>query len=814
MSESDTHPLNTARDRPSGASGASGERSVRSSFERAKQLAKSRQAVWAAVAVLCFAAGTVGSVLAAQAVARSGAAKARVAFQLSSTEVASTLKLAIQHQEDLTAGAGSFFASRPDASPAEFQAWVRATHPLGHYPALSKLALITLVHAPELAAFQARISGRPLKPATSKSATPVAAGPKINPAGTRPYYCLAAGEVAKHAAPGLDYCALTPGALPLLRDTGQASYAAASVGQEKAVVLETPVYDSGAPASTQTARVAAFVGWVREVLLPGVLLEEALKGHPGNAVSLRLPGGAASEQFTAGSARRGAQSSSSDLGHGWVLQSFGAPAGAGVSGDGSALAHLIGGILLSALIGLLVFLLGSGLSRGRAGKSREVRHADLYDPLTGLPNRALMLDRAELTLARAGRQSEMLAGALFIDIDGFKDVNEKLGDAAGDQLLKIVAERLEDVVRAGDTVGRLGGDEFVVLVESKARGIRLDSLARRVIAAMHKPLEVDNFPSFFLTASIGVAFGRYASAEDLLRDAQLALYSAKSAGRDRYTLFNANMRSVIEGRGLLEDELKSALQGNQFSLLYQPTYDLRTQKIVSLEALIRWRHPTQGELSPADFIPLAEETGLIVPIGRWLLEEACTRAAAWNVGGRRVGISVKVSSMQLNRDGFSTDVRRALMQSGLEPSLLTLEISEATMMRDIAASTERIEELKQLGVRVAIGDFGGNGYAHHSELRGMSVDLLMVDRSCIAESDGEDYRSWLLEAILNVGNDLAIGVVAKGVESHEQLAALQQMGYTMAQGFLMGKPTPVTAVEELFGAEFPRASATSASLSQ
>jgi len=787
---------------------------VRDPFERVKHLAKSRRAAWAAVAVLCVTVGTVGSVLAAHAVARTGAAKARLAFQLSSTEVASTLKLAIQHQEAVTASAGTFFASRPDASPAEFQAWVKSARPLGSYPALDKLSLIALVHAPELAAFQARISGHPLKPAASKSKAPAAAGPKINPAGTRPYYCLAAGEVAKHAVPGLDYCALAPGTLPLLRDTGQSSYVAASAGRSKALVVETPVYDTGAPARTQAARTAAFVGWVREVLLPGVLLEQALKGHPENAVSLRPPTGPPGEQFTAGSPREGAQSSTTDLGNGWVLQSFGAPAGADVFADGSALAHLIGGILLSVLLGLLVFLLGSGRSRRQAPKGREVLHADLYDPLTGLPNRALMLDRAELTLARAGRQSEMLAGALFIDIDGFKDVNEKLGQAAGDQLLTIVAERLEDVVRAGDTVGRLGGDEFVVLVESKARGIRLDSLARRVIAAMHKPLEVDNFPSFFLTASIGIAFGRYATAEDLLRDAQLALYSAKSAGRDRYTLFNANMRSVIEGRGLLEDELKSALQGNQFSLLYQPTYDLRTQKVVSLEALIRWDHPTQGELPPNDFIPLAEETGLIVPIGRWQLEEACTRAAAWNVAGRRVGISVKVSSIQLSRDGFSTDVRRALLQSGLEPPLLTLEISEATMMRDISASAERIEELKQLGVRVAIGDFGGNGYAHHSELRGMSVDLLMVDRDCIAESDGEDYRSWLLEAILNVGRDLSIGVVAKGVESHEQLAALQQMGYTMAQGFLMGKPTPVTAVEELFGTEFPRPSATSASVAQ
>ena len=269
-------------------------------------------------------------------------------------------------------------------------------------------------------------------------------------------------------------------------------------------------------------------------------------------------------------------------------------------------------------------------------------HEDLYDALTGLPNRLLTMDRAERMVARAGRQSGMLAGALFIDIDWFKDVNDKLGKDAGDQLLSIVSERLEGVVRTGDTVGRLGGDEFVLLVESAARGVRLDSLARRVIEALHKPVELDGFgPSFDATASIGVAFGRYETPEDLLRDAQLALYSAKAAGKDRYTLFNANMRSVIESRAVLEAELNTALLEQQFFLLYEPIYDLNTRKVVGLEALIRWRHPEQGVLEPVDFIPLAEDTELIVPIGRWVLEQACNRAAAWNVAGHRVGISME-----------------------------------------------------------------------------------------------------------------------------------------------------------------------------
>ena len=417
-------------------------------------------------------------------------------------------------------------------------------------------------------------------------------------------------------------------------------------------------------------------------------------------------------------------------------------------------------------------------------------------------------------VARAGRDSGMLAGALFVDIDQLKEVNEKLGQAAGDQLLKIVGERLRDVVRAGDTVGRLDGDEFVVLVESAARGVRLDSLAQRMIEALHKPIELDGFgPSFVLTASIGVAFGRYATPDDLLRDAQLALASAKAAGKDRYTLFNANMRTVIEGRAVLEAELNTALAEQQFFLLYQPIYDLRTRRVAGLEALIRWQHPTQGVLAPEDFIPLAEETGLIVPIGRWMLEAPAAEPRHGTWRATALGISVKVSAHQLNRDGFVTDVRRALQQSGIEPSLLTLEIAETTVMRDIAAAAERLHEIKQLGVSIAIDDFGGGGYAHHTELRQMPLDSLRVDRSSLAASEDEAYRSWLLEAILVVGRDLSLTVVATGIETHEQMSTLQAIGCTMAQGALLGQPTSADAIDGLFNAALPPVSAAPSGMS-
>jgi diguanylate cyclase (GGDEF)-like protein len=566
------------------------------------------------------------------------------------------------------------------------------------------------------------------------------------------------------------------------------------------------VYKGGVPPSGFTARREAFVGWLREVLLPTVVLTQALQGHPESAIRLRNRVGSSSVVFTAGSPQSGAQSTTTNLHNGWSARSFGGRVDAAVLADWHALVLLIAGILLSAMLALLVVVLGAGRPRSAAPamKPREVPHEDLYDPLTGLPNRALMMDRAQRTLERASRESGLLAGALFIDIDWFENVNEKLGPAAGDQLLSIVADRLATVIRAHDTVGRLGGDEFVILVESAARGARLDSLARRVIEALHKPVELDDFgPSIFLTASIGVAFGRYQSPDELFRDARLALEASKAAGKDRYTLFNANMRSVIEGQGVLEAELNAALAEKQFFLLYEPIVDLANRNVVGLEALIRWRHPTQGVLGPDDFLALAEEIGLTVPIGRWMLEEACTRAAAWDVAGHRVGVSVAVTANQLRREGFATDVRRALLQSGLEPSLLTLEIAESTVMHDLDTVATQLAELKQLGVRIAIEDFG-SGYAHHSDLRRLPLDFLNVDRSSLASADDEDYRSWLLQAILVLGRDLSLTVLAKGIATHEEMITLQTMGCELAQGPLFGEPVPAEAVvERVFDAGTP-----------
>jgi diguanylate cyclase (GGDEF)-like protein len=786
--------------------------------------------LWLAFALLCVAAGALASVLGSHSLARSDAAKNERAAHQSAAQIATGVRAAIQHEEDLTLTASAFFADHPNASAAEFHAWAKWVKASHRYPELAELRLVTPVSAAGLAGFAARgtpsaakptsaaagslassstgsSTGSPASSSTGSSGSPLASSSAsaalralhIIPPGERALYCLALAGLArsavKHLPAGTDYCVRTPG-LVALRDSGASRYAGTSISGTRALRIETPVYRGGVVPGSLAGRRAAFVGWLHQVLEPGAVLSHVLAGHPGSAARLRHRAGSSKVTFTSGTPAGGAQSTTTNLQGGWSLKSF-LPLGAtGVAADGRALGLLIGGCLLSVLLGLLIALLG--LARGGRPAVRPVEETpieDLYDPLTGLPNRPLTLDLAERMLARTGRQSGMLGGALIVDVDWFKDVNEKLGEAAGDEILTTVAKRLERVVRDQDTVGRLAGDRFVILVESAARGVRLDSLARRVIEAMHEPMVIANFgPSFFVTASIGVAYGRYVDPAELLRDSELALDAAKAAGKDGYTLFNANMRSLIESQAVLEGELNTGLQERQFFLLYQPICELDTRAIVGFEALIRWQHPTQGILTPTDFLPAAEETGLIVPIGRWVLEEACARAASWNVSGHRVGISVMVSPRQMNRDGFVTDVRRALQQSGIEPALLTLEIGESAVMDDVEAATARLSEIKRLGVRIAIDDFG-NAYARRSDLQRLPLDFLKVDPSELASSDDEDYRNWLLEAILILGRDLSLSVIAKGIETEEQMARLKVMGCRLAQGYFMGEPTPTSAVE-------------------
>jgi diguanylate cyclase (GGDEF)-like protein len=553
---------------------------------------------------------------------------------------------------------------------------------------------------------------------------------------------------------------------------------------------------------TEAGRVSNFIGWLGERLEPSVLLSTALANHTGTAVTFRYRASGFDIVFHSGSAPHGALVATTDLHNGWTVRTAAAGPPGGIGGDPHALTLLIGGALLSLLVGLLVFLLGTGRMRALwlvREKTAELSHLALHDGLTGLPNRALVIDRAEQMLARTARQPGVTAGALFIDVDGFKYINDNFGHGTGDALLKVVAERLQATVRDHDTVGRLGGDEFVVLVESTATEAAADALADRIVAAIRRPVELEpGGPSVTVTSSIGVAVGQYATPVALLRDADLALYAAKAAGRDRYSLFDASMHDGAKERRALEADLAGALHEGQLYLLYQPIFDLAAGRIEGVEALVRWRHPVRGIVGPDEFIPLAEESGLIVPIGRWVLEQACRQCASWTRSGHRVAVSVNVSAFQLGREDFAEDVRRTLAETGLAASSLLLEITETTVMRDIAAACSDLEQMKQLGVRVAIDDFG-TGYASLAQLQRMPADILKVDRSFLAALDEGEQGADLLQAIVGVGRSLSMKVLAEGIETNEHLQAAASAGCELGQGYHLGRPAPAEVIDGLLG---------------
>jgi diguanylate cyclase (GGDEF)-like protein len=760
--------------------------------------------VWVAATALLILGGALAAFFGAKAVARSDADKARLSFHLASAEIASTLKLAIEHEEDLVVSTSAYAKANPRASAADFDRWVESVHAMRRFPELQDIGLVALVPAGGLAAFQAHMAANPLRPFGPLSHGPPE-GKQVLPGGRRPYYCLAVAGLSRNVKtylPGsLDYCALAP-TLIAARDSGQPSYAPFMSGGQTTLGVETPFYRGSRIPATVAGRRRAFLGWLGELLVPNVVVARALEGRQHVGVRFRYDSGVTHVSFTNGHAAHGEQTATIPLHNGWTVQSFAPAVAGGVTGDVHALILLVGGILLSLLFGALGFVLGTGRRRALAlvhEQTRELSHQALHDALTGLPNRALVMDRAEQLLGRAARRPGTLSGALFIDIDGFKHVNDSLGHAAGDELLKAVGERLQGAVRANDTVGRLGGDEFVVLIDVGNDEAFPDRLADRLTEVLREAVELqDGRKISSVTASIGVAIGQYGSPDELLRDADLALYAAKAAGKDRYALFDVGMSGEAQGRLALEADLGEALPGDQFFLLYQPIFDLRSRRIVGAEALIRWRHPVRGVVPPDKFIPLAEESGMIVEIGRWVLREACRQAAVWTSNAPGVGISVNVSAQQLARKGFIDDVRHALEESGIAPSQLTLELTETTLMRDAAGACEALEDIKQLGVRVAIDDFG-TGYASLSQLQRMPVDILKIDRSFVAAlSDGGQSRE-LLQAILGVGDALSLSVVAEGIEEHGQMATLEEMGCAMAQGFLMGKPGSTESIEALLG---------------
>jgi diguanylate cyclase (GGDEF)-like protein/PAS domain S-box-containing protein len=445
------------------------------------------------------------------------------------------------------------------------------------------------------------------------------------------------------------------------------------------------------------------------------------------------------------------------------------------------------------------FVLNTRDDTDRAALEEQLRHQAFHDPLTGLANRALLADRAEQAFARA-RRSGASIGVLTLDLDAFKLVNDRLGHLAGDELLSAVAQRLGETVRPEDTVARMGGDEFVVLVDAVEQTDGVLALAERIRQAIDLPFELGS-EEHTITASIGVAVDRHphSNFEQLLSDADVAMYAVKTGGRDAVQLFQPSMHAQARERYQLQSELRDGLEREELWILYQPEFGGDGERLEGFEALVRWNNPKRGLMQPERFIPLAEETGLVVPLGRWVLGESLRQAASWDRverGTRALTISVNVSAVQLGAPSFVADVEDALSRSGIDPARVVLEITESSLIDSSPRVVDVLHALKQLGVRIAIDDFG-TGYASISYLQTIPVDILKVDRSFVTGSEQSKRGHELLEAIVNIGRVLSLVTVAEGVEEPNQLATVKQAGCDLVQGYLFSRPLPEEEVRRL-----------------
>src|SRR5208282_5093746 len=424
-----------------------------------------------------------------------------------------------------------------------------------------------------------------------------------------------------------------------------------------------------------------------------------------------------------------------------------------------------------------------------------------HDALTGLPNRTLLEDRLSQSLLYAQRYDRW-ATVVFIDLDNFKVINDSLGHNAGDELLKTVASRMVDCVRATDTVVRLGGDEFVVLLLDQPKNIdAISATIQKLASAVAKPVNLDGH-ELRITTSMGIA--NYpcdgADADTLLANADAAMYRVKEAGRDNFRFYTPELNTKVHEKFLLQEQLRNAVARSEFVLFYQPQVDLRSARVFAVEALIRWKHPTLGLVPPLKFIPIAEATGLIVPMGEWVLREACRQNKAWQEAGLPfINVSVNVSARQFSDKNLFAKVVSALRDSGLEAKYLELELTESLIMQNVRQAIATMKQLQGLGIQLSIDDFG-TGYSSLSALKTFPVARLKIDKSFISSLPVHDHDKAVASAMISLGQKLNLRVIAEGVESDEQVTFLRAHNCDEMQGYHFSRPIPAEAITEMLAA--------------
>ena len=764
-----------------------------------------------AVLVIGLGASAMGAWASHRSALRTEVSAAKSQAQAQSSALISALK----RDMDFVNSQNALFTSVPQLTNRQLGTWYHALNVQSRYPGTIGFGFVERVPEKELATFGGIVLADPVNYGT------ITAPYTVIPASPRPEYCLqrysTVLDLRRLGAipPTFDFCSPTiPGAgpsplPPLLTEAAVTGHptvlSAASFPSTRTLgdlfIVFDPTYAAGTTPTTVTDRNAQLIGWTIGTFSGHSLLDSVLGpvqrtsrtsilqlGAAGRTTVVASQGTLARDAGTYSQVQRitldGAQ---------WSIQ-----VADELEGNPWSQALIIGGLGILVAVLLFTVLMVFGRSRARAlrlvdERTGQLRFQALHDALTGLPNRSLILDRAEQMLARSHRNGEPVA-AMFLDLDNFKEINDSLGHGAGDELLRGVAERLIATIRAADSVGRLGGDEFVILIGGGGLALSPELVAERVLDVLREPFYLgEGQKPFAITCSIGLAQGQRPSAEELLRDADVALYQAKASGRNCFVVFEQHMHQLVSSRLELEMDLREAVGTDQFFLDYQPTFAIDNGATTGLEALIRWQHPTRGVIGPLEFIPILEETGLIVPVGRWVIGEACRQGAEWNRGGLPVAVSVNLSARQLDNKSLGSDIASALRDTGMPSDYMIIEVSESTVMRDIEGAAARLNTLKQIGVRIAIDNFG-TGYSSLSHLRQFPIDILKIDQSFIASLTTSSEAGAIIHNLVQLGKTLGLETVAEGIEESGQLARLRDEDIETGQGFVYSKPLKASEV--------------------